>query len=165
MVTYTVHEPPEPKSDRVDRATDLEFVKDGFSWLTALFPPLGLLARRLWLPAVGYVVAASLIIWLLTALEADSGWVALFLGALGIYIGFEVSTLKRWVLERGGWRTLGVVNGRSIADCERRFLESWLPGQPVISADGSSSPRPGSSIRESAVPTGLGSRRWPWSRR
>lgn len=47
MVTYTVHEPPHPSADRVDRADELRFIKDGFSWLTALVPPLGLAAKGL----------------------------------------------------------------------------------------------------------------------
>ena len=51
---------------------------------------------------------------------------------INIYLGFEVSTLKRWMLEQTGWQTLGVVNGNSIAECERRFFESWLPAQPII---------------------------------
>lgn len=163
MVTYTVHEPPEPKSDRVDRAVDLEFVKDGFSWATAIFPPFGLAARRMWLAALGYLIVATLVIWALTRIQANPGWITLFVGALGIYLGFEVSTLKRWTLERHGWRTVGVVNGKSIAECERRFLEGWLPEQPVIAAAGAGG-LPASPPRASAVPTGLGRRPWPWSR-
>ena len=61
MVTYTVHEPPAPEADRVDRGSELEFVKDGFSWLTAICPPLGFLANGLWLFAIAYIVAASLL--------------------------------------------------------------------------------------------------------
>ena len=38
----------------------------------------------------------------------------------------------RWALERRGWRTLGSVSGKTAAECERRFFEAWLPGQPII---------------------------------
>ena len=36
MLTFTVHEPPNPPADRVDRAESLVFIKDGFSWAAAL---------------------------------------------------------------------------------------------------------------------------------
>ena len=44
MLTFTVHEPPNPPADRIDRAESLVFIKDGFSWIAALFAPLWLLA-------------------------------------------------------------------------------------------------------------------------
>src|SRR6185312_2452593 len=127
VVTYTVHEPPNPGSDRVDRGVDLEFVKDGFSWLTAICPPLGFLANGLWLFALAYLVGASLLGWALAAWKLGPqpiGWIFLI---INIYLGFEISTLKRWMLGQSGWQALGVVTGKSIADCERRFFESWLP--------------------------------------
>jgi hypothetical protein len=157
VATYTVHEPPEPGSDRIDRGAELEFVKDGFSWLTAIFPPIGLLAKGLWLALIAYLVGIGLLVWLLETLKVDGQWIGLVVSMIGIYLGFEASTLKRWKLERAGWRTLGVVNGRSIAECERRFLEGWLPGQPVIAGASTS------AKRESSLENGLGkSRVWPF---
>jgi hypothetical protein len=47
---------------------------------------------------------------------------------------------------------VGVVNGKSIAECERRFFEGWLPEQPVIASDRSG----GTSSRV------RGSRFWPF---
>ncbi len=135
MATYTVHEPPVSDSYGGDRGVELEFVKDGFSWLTAIFPPLGFLANSLWLMAVAYLAGAGLLAYVLNALKVDSSWISLIFLAINIYLGFEVSTLKRWMLDQKGWQTLGVVNGKSIADCERRFFEGWLPDQPVIASD------------------------------
>ena len=132
MVTYTVHEPPAPEADRIDRGTELEFVKDGFSWLTAICPPVGFLANGLWLIAVAYLALAGTLGWVLTSLKVDPQWAGLLFLMINIYLGFEVSTLKRWMLEQTGWQTLGVVNGKSIEECERRFFESWLPAQPII---------------------------------
>jgi len=132
VVTYTVHEPPAPEADRVDRGTELEFVKDGFSWLTAICPPLGFLANRLWLIAVAYLVIAGALGWALTALKVDEQWTGLLFLMINIFLGLEISTFKRWMLEQTGWRTLGVVTGKSLEECERRFFEEWLPGQPII---------------------------------
>ena len=156
MVTYTVHEPPAPEADRVDRGSELEFVKDGFSWLTAICPPLGFLANGLWLFAIAYIVAASLLAYVLNALRIDSSLVSLLFLMINIYLGFEVSTLKRWMLEQTGWQTLGVVTGNSIADCERRFFESWLPAQPILASGTPREPK-----HAEAAPR-RGSRFWPF---
>lgn len=132
MQTYTVYEPPNPPADRVDRAESLVFVKDGFSWLAALFAPLWMLAHRLWWPLLGYIVAniALQAVQWLTGVSPDL-WVLTGL-ALNLLVGFEAGTLRAWTLERRQWRNLGAVSGRSLEECERRFLDAWLPSQPII---------------------------------
>ncbi|MBY0560742.1 DUF2628 domain-containing protein [Hyphomicrobium sp.] len=157
MATYTVHEPPVSDSDRVDRAVELAFVKDGFSWLTAIFPPFGFLAHGLWLMAIAYLAGTGLLSYVLTKAKVDPDWIGLIILMFNIYLGFEISTLRRWMLDQKGWRMLGVVNGRSIAECERRFFESWLPDQPVIQSDTPKAP---------GNPTSAGgSRFWPFGAR
>jgi hypothetical protein len=121
MLACTVHEPPDTPSDRIDRAEGLVFVKDGFSWMAALFTPIWLIVYRLWWPLLGYVVASVSLGSLATL-------------AVHLLIGFEADTLRRWSLGRRGWRTLGTVTGRTAEECERRFFDNWLPAQPVLAA-------------------------------
>jgi len=138
MLTFTVHEPPNPPADRVDRAESLVFVKDGFSWPAALFGPLWLLAYRLWWPLLGYLVLSGglqAVQWI-TALDRD--WPTFATIALNVLIGLEAGALRVWGLDRRGWHNLGAVTGKTPAECERRFFEAWLPTQPVIAS------RPGS---------------------
>lgn len=132
VATYTVHEPPMPNPDRLDRADDLEFVKDGFSWITALFPPLGFALKGLWLPALAYVVAVSVFVGLLSLLGINESWSSLLVMALNIYLGFEASSVHRAMLDRASWQMLGSVSGKTLEECERRFFETWLPGQPMV---------------------------------
>lgn len=134
VVTYTVHEPPNPAADRVDRADELRFIRDGFSWTTALLPPLGLAMKRLWLPLIIYLAAAATLSAALTWAGTDPAWQALMFCAIGLYLGYEVSSIERYSLDRAGWQMAGTVTGRNIAECERRFFESWLPDQPIITA-------------------------------
>jgi hypothetical protein len=136
--TYTIHEPPQSDADRIDRGVELEFIKDGFSWLTAVCPPLGFIANGVWLMAIAYLAGSALLGYILYALKIDPDWIGLIFLIINIYLGFEVSTLKRWMLDQKGWQMLGVVNGKSIAECERRFFEGWLPEQPVITSDDAS---------------------------
>jgi hypothetical protein len=140
MRTYTIHEHPEPVADRLDRAEQLVFVKDGFSWAAALFAPLWLILHRLWWPLIGYLaISAALQIVQKTA-SLEQAWPALAGFALSLLIGFEADTLRRWGLARRGWRMVGTVTGGSAVECERRFFDSWLPTQPILQTGGPSPP-------------------------
>jgi Protein of unknown function (DUF2628) len=132
VTAYTVHEPPNPPADRLDCAERLVFVKDGFSWLAALFTPLWMIAHRMWLGLLLYLVGVLALVLALLRLDVSEEWIRIATLALHLAIGFEAGSLQRWTLERRGWRMLGAVTGRSMMDCERQFLESWLPEQPII---------------------------------
>jgi uncharacterized protein DUF2628 len=147
MQRFTVHEPPDPPADRIDRAASLVFVKDGFSRSAAVFAPFWLLAHRLWWPLLGYVAAIAALQVLHFIPGVDPGWITLAILGLHLLIGFEADTLRRWKLDRANWRVLGSVSGRNAAECERRFYDEWLPSQPVIA------PAPGPAP---ATPRGLG---------
>jgi hypothetical protein len=130
---FTVHEPPQPPADRIERGEQLAFVRDGFSWGAALFGPLWILANGLWLVLLGYlliVVVGSVLVSLIGAgASAWSGWLGV---ALHLLLGLEAASLRRWTLERRGWSMVGSVAGVNREDAERRFFEAWLPDQPVI---------------------------------
>ncbi len=142
MLTFTVHEPPNPPADRVDRAESLVFIKDGFSWIAAIFAPFWLLAHQLWWPLLAFVSLSGGFELIRRLAGLDQRWVGLAVLALCLLVGFEGDTLRRWALERRGWRTLGAVSGKTTAECERRFFDTWLPSQPIIAP--SSGARPAS---------------------
>ncbi|HVY42629.1 MAG TPA: DUF2628 domain-containing protein [Hyphomicrobiaceae bacterium] len=150
MTAYTVYEPPDPPADRLDRAESLEFVKEGFSWAAALLAPFWLAANRMWLVLAGYLGGMMVLQLAFAAGGAGQRMTSLILLAVHVLIGFEADSLKRWTLERNGWRMVGSAVGRNWAECERRFFEAWLPGEPYIkaealSAQGGSLPLSGSS--------------------
>jgi hypothetical protein len=149
MQTYTVHEPPTAPADRVDRAEGLVFIKDGFSWGAALFGPLWLLAHRLWWPLIGYIATYGAIEAVRLTRIVDQRWIGLCLLALNLLLAFEGDSLRRWTLNRRGWRMLGAANGRNRNECERRFFEAWIPSQPVL------------QVPAAAAPGGAGGREWP----
>lgn len=151
LQSFTVHAPPGEKADRIERAEDLVFVKDGFSWLTAVAPPLGFLQQRLWLLAIVYIALVTALSLGLSKAGASEDWIAIIVLAINIYLGFEISSFKRWWLDLGGWEQIGSVNGKNEAECERRFYESWLPQQPIV------------ALPTSAPPAQSG-RRWPFAR-
>jgi hypothetical protein len=131
MITFTVHEPPDPPADRIERAAGMAFVRDGFSWSAALLTPVWMLAHRLWWPLVGYVCVAAIVELVRQSVAFDPGWLTLTTLALSLLIGLEAGTLRRWSLARRGWTTLGAVSGRTAEECERRFFDMWLSTQPT----------------------------------
>jgi hypothetical protein len=103
MRIWTVHHRPAITGKPVQTV----MVREGFSWLAALFPLFWFLVKRLWLVAALYFALATLLGFLLPA--AASPWVFV---ALQILAGFEARNLQRWTLERRGFRLMGVVQGR-----------------------------------------------------
>jgi hypothetical protein len=129
---YTVHEPADPPADRVDRAEALRFVREGFSWAAALFAPLWMIVRGLWLALVIYVIGVVALSALASATGLSDEIRAVIFLALHVLIGFEADQIERWTLARNGWQMIGSITGENAVDCERRFLDAWLPREPML---------------------------------
>ncbi len=131
---YTVHEPPWPSADRIDRAASMVFVRDGFSWKAALFSPIYFAAKGQWIAFLAYVAVVVLLSALLWAAGLSQQWFGFVVLGLNVFLGFEASTLEKMWLEYRGWTEIGTVAGRNLPECERRFFETWLPAQPMLAA-------------------------------
>lgn len=128
---YTVHEPPQPPSNRVDRAASFAFVRDGFSWGAALLSPVYLAAKGQWVAFAAYIAIVAAAGAVLYSVGLHETWLPFLLIGMNIYLGFEASTLERMWLSFRGWTELGTVTGRNLPECERRFIENWVSTQPV----------------------------------
>lgn len=130
MIVETIHEPPVPPADRLEHASELAFIRDGFSILAAVFAPFWMLLNGVWVGTLIYVGATTLLATLFSVAAWDFRWYGALLVAAHIIVGFEASSLRRWALKRKGWRFLGTVAGRNVEECERRFFDAWMPSQP-----------------------------------
>jgi Protein of unknown function (DUF2628) len=129
MSVYTVHEPPLRATEVSPSAERIVFVRDGFSFWVFLFAPWWMLWRRMWLVFVGYVVVTVAVIAALDVLGASQA-VLLIVGLLiSFLVGLEASTLRRFTLQRRGWKNVGVVSGDDREDAERRFFGAWVRGR------------------------------------
>jgi Protein of unknown function (DUF2628) len=123
MAVYTVHAPPSGGA-RLEAAERFVLVRDRFSWPAFWFGPLWMLWHRLWLALLGYLVV---LVGLGVALRltgdsaAASGVIAL---AVALLIGGEASSLRRFSLQRRGFRLCGVVVGDDLEAAERRFFSA-----------------------------------------
>ncbi len=136
MVVFNVYEPPTPARERIDRATELVFVRDGFSWLAAIVPAIWFLVKGLWLELVVFLGAAAVITWGIEATGALSQLSAMLLLIAQIVLGFEAGAIQGAALERRGWRLVGTVTGHNPDDCEHRFFETWQPTETATAEPG-----------------------------
>jgi hypothetical protein len=142
MPVYTVHAPDATDAGIV--ATDkFVFVRDGFHLWALVFGPLWLVAHRLWLALIGWIVALAVVDLAMTALGA--GGAAIFLAnvLIGLLMGFEAASLQRWTLSRRHWRQLDIVVADDEEAAERRFFDRWTAKQRGLSNDQWASDRGG----------------------
>jgi hypothetical protein len=142
MKIYTAHSR-SPLSGDPARDTDgLVFVKDGFSIWAAVFPLLWFLANRMWLPLLGYLALSIGVSFLAQGLGLSDGAVFPIALALGLLIGFEANTLRRWSLSRKGYSIVAIGSGATRDECERRIYQKIVgaAGQPAISERVSGAP-------------------------
>ncbi len=132
QIAFTVHEQPDPPADREERAERLKFVREGFSLFAFALPPLWMLANRLWLVLLGYLLLLGALHGLITLLEIPEHWRYYTTLAINLLVGFEADVLQRWTLDRRNWRMVSTVSGANNDECERRFFESWVPTVPMV---------------------------------
>ena len=140
MPTFTVHAPPPRQGETSSAPERFRFVRDGFHFWAFLLAPLWLLLHRLWLALLIYVVGYGLLSAALVFLRVSST-VQLLLGLLiALLMGFEASSIRRWTLQRRGWKTLGFVVGEDQEMAERRFYAEWAKrSEPAPAAPASPS--------------------------
>ena len=118
MRVYTVH-----ACCDGPRQQDLVLVKEGFCWPACLFDALWALYHRAWLV---FLVLVSV----LCIVEGLGHWYAVSAPVLvlltvswRILVGFHANDWRRSLLERRGFKMLGVVTGTDCVSALRRFLD------------------------------------------
>ena len=111
-----------PPGATVAPGEELVFLRDGFSLLAFLFPPLWLLWQRLWIEAVvtfAVLVAAAGIDQLsgLTVSLPVQLVIAIFVGCEGN--GFRIARRRR-----RGWNEVAVIDAANGHDAETRYIEA-----------------------------------------
>lgn len=131
MPTYTVHAPPQREGRAVDPQR-FAFVRDGFHVWAFLLTPIWLLYRRLWLVFVGYlllIAAMEAMFYVVRAPEFSRLVVEVLIGLL---VGLEAGSLRRWTYGRRKWTTVGIVNEKNEESAERRFFAQWVERAPAV---------------------------------
>lgn len=115
MAVYVVMEPP----GDAGQADGARLIRDGFSWMAFILPPLWLLWHRLWIEALLAFVALGLLMVLgELAGFGLAGWSLTLL--VSLYVGLEGHAMRVNALRRRGWRDWGVVSADRCEDAEAR---------------------------------------------
>ena len=127
--SYTIHEPYKVKRYLIERADELVFVADGFSFWAMLAAPFWMVYHRMWVALIGFVVAFGVLRFLgyLFGAPIDAGGL-LYLG-LSLAFGFVANDIRRYFLEREEYQLVGAIVGATQLECERRFFDIWPPLQ------------------------------------
>ena len=147
MAIYTIHAPSAGR--RPDDPTAFVAIKDGFCWPALIIPLVWTIYRRLWV----VLCLAILGMVLLGFLAPFGGAVVGGIYVLGrVYYGLEANGLRRWTLERKGYRLIGLAEGRGIEEAERRFFATWQ-GDGAAGVTSNATPEPVGETPPPAPPT------------
>jgi hypothetical protein len=100
-----------------------------------LFGPLWLIAHRLWLALLGWIIAVIALDLVLRQLGAGSSAILFADIIVALLMGFEAASLQRWTLSRNRWSQLDVVVADDEEAAERRFFDRWARKQHGIVND------------------------------
>ncbi|RUW60313.1 DUF2628 domain-containing protein [Mesorhizobium sp. M7A.F.Ca.US.008.03.1.1] len=130
MATYVVMEPP----GRSEKADATAFVRDGFTWLGLLVPPLWFAWHRLWIEAALAFVVMGLLSMLGQKLGLGLAGSLLSL-LVSLYVGLEGQGLRIAALRRRGWHEWGAVEAGWLDDADTRYaLEVEALADEVVPA-------------------------------
>ncbi|MBI4273600.1 MAG: DUF2628 domain-containing protein [Rhizobiales bacterium] len=129
MSIYTVHQPPLRTGEASADPHRFAFVRDGFYFWALLLGPVWMLFHRLWIVTVLYVIAVMAVETCLWILRVDAFTQTAVGFVLAVLIGLEAATLRRWTLDRRGWKNVGIVVGDDIESAERRYFATLTTRQ------------------------------------
>ena len=116
MRAWTVHLAPDTGKPRPPL-----LLREGFSILAFVFGAFWLLAHRCWIAGLVALLLSVALGWLV------GPWASL---GLNLLLGFHGRDLRRWTLERRGWRLAHVVLGED----EDAALARLLGREPSLTA-------------------------------
>jgi len=147
VTAYYVYEPSSESPNLSARAEQLDFVKDGISWPALIVPAFWLIYHRMWIELLVYLAAYGVLGWAMTYSENSADFLAWVGIALSLLLAFEANDLRRYALERKGYRQLGVAIGGSSEAAELSFFRAWLPEQSRSARPPERSPKREASVR------------------
>ena len=112
---YSVHELGDGDGEPV-------LIKEGFSWPAFALAGLWALWHRLWLVALGLLLAEGALSFGLARLFEDAAVQATVLLGVAALIGGFANDLHRWTLERRGYLMTGIVTGPGADEALARFM-------------------------------------------
>ncbi len=121
MQIYSIFEPVNGAA-ALDDPRSVIFLKEGFSWPAMIVPLLWMLYHRMWLVAVGYVVLSGGVAMLGQLFGSNETSAAIIGFGFGLIVAFEANGLRRWYLQRSGYRQVATVAEKNLPLAEARYF-------------------------------------------
>lgn len=152
MTIYSVLAPPTRDESARPDPDRFVFVKEGFCWPAFYLTIPWLIWRRMWLVLFFYLAATVAILALAGRAPPLIAFTTVV--AFGVLVGLEANNLRRWTLERRGYRFVGAADGDRLGEAEYRFFAGWTRPAPDRPAKKIAGPGwPEETAKPSAVPT------------
>lgn len=132
MRIYSIFEPA-TRPARPDDPRCVIFLKEGFCWPALFVPLLWMLYHRMWLVTAGYILlsmAVGMIGQILGSQEAPAAVIGL---GFGLIVAFEANGLRRWYLQRAGFRQVATVAADNLPKAEARYFAGRPAAPPAVS--------------------------------
>ncbi|MEX2318708.1 MAG: DUF2628 domain-containing protein, partial [Bauldia sp.] len=130
MAIYTVLAPAARDGEAASDPMKTVFVKDGYSWPALFFAVVWMIYRRMWLMLVLYVAVGLAAGFIAQRAGGDVAGFALVIAH--VLFALEANNLRRWTLERRGFRLVGVAEGRNIEEAEIGYFAGLEAGEPAV---------------------------------
>jgi len=138
MASFVMMQPPAATSGDPDLPVA---VRDGFSVLAFLVPPLWLAWNRLWVEAA--VALAAMVLLNVVGVQSGMGAMATLLSLLiSLWAGLENAAMRIAGMRRRGFVEIGVVEASSRDDAELRYADWADADTDVVDAPGPWAPVP-----------------------
>jgi hypothetical protein len=145
MASFVIMQPPGGDPEKI------KFVKDGFSFLAFIVPPLWLIWHRLFAEAA--VVFALMFAIGAGAEAAGLGFAGTLVSLLvSIYVGLEGAAMRVAGMIRRGWREAGVIDADTLDDAEARYIAASVDGDDGYDYDRPSLPKEPLTRRPAGAP-------------
>lgn len=119
MRVFTIH----TRRGGLDPDRDIVVVKEGFCWPAFFFSVVWAVWCRLWLVALGLLVAESVVGAIMAWLSANAVTQAIVSVGLALIIGIIGNDLRRWTLGRRDFIESDIVVAADGDTAEHRFFE------------------------------------------
>ena len=143
MKIYSIFEPASGPV-RLDDPRSVIFLKEGFGWPAMIVPLPWMLYHRMWLAAAVYAGLSAVVGFLGQMFGANEAPAAIIGFGFGLIVAFEANGLRRWYLQRSGYRHVASVAEKNLPLAEARYFagrsampQAQTPVQPSVFTPGS----------------------------
>ncbi len=126
MKIFSIHHRSTDPAIILSEGLETRFVKEGISWAALFFSPLWLVFHRMWLVLFGAFLLYAAALVAASATGLNPATTLSLLVVVNVVVACVGNGLRRLTLKRSGFQEIGVVTGRSLEHCERRFFEGLL---------------------------------------